>query len=154
MLAYILADFDPECAESLEDLLYGVDVERTIDDIEQLQEMSETPDIRPLSASDISAANRRHDEKLAHSPWFQLWQRYGLCCRTESPVFRWAKVKLARSSSAYNIHRGNGLAQIRPFCTSFGFRSLLLVLGRRSRDPCQRAADAKWRTNYRLQSPR
>jgi hypothetical protein len=32
--------------------------ERIIDDIEQLQEMFEAPDIRPLSASDISAANR------------------------------------------------------------------------------------------------
>lgn len=36
-----------------------MDVERIIDDIEQLQEMFEAPDIRPLSASDISAANRR-----------------------------------------------------------------------------------------------
>ena len=51
-----------------------MDVERIIDDIEQLQEMFEAPDIRPLSASDISAANRRHDEMLAHSPWFRLWQ--------------------------------------------------------------------------------
>ena len=51
-----------------------MDVERTIDDIEQLQEMFEAPDIRPLSASDISAANRRHDEMLANSPWFRLWQ--------------------------------------------------------------------------------
>jgi hypothetical protein len=33
----------------------GMDVERIIDDIEQLQEMFEAPDIRPLSASDISA---------------------------------------------------------------------------------------------------
>ena len=49
-----------------------MDVERIIDDIEQLQEMFEAPDIRPLSASDISAANRRHDEMLAHSPWFRL----------------------------------------------------------------------------------
>jgi hypothetical protein len=63
-------------------------VERIIDDIEQLQEMFEAPDIRPLSASDISAANRRHDEMLAHSPWFRLWQRYGICCRHESPVLR------------------------------------------------------------------
>jgi hypothetical protein len=45
-----------------------MDVERIIDDIEQLQEMFEAPDIRPLSASDISAANRRHDETLAHRP--------------------------------------------------------------------------------------
>ena len=65
-----------------------MDVERIIDDIEQLQEMFEAPDIRPLSASDLSAANRRHDEMLAHSPWFQLWQRYGVCCRTESSVMQ------------------------------------------------------------------
>ena len=32
-----------------------MDVERIIDDIEQLQKMFEAPDIRPLSASDISA---------------------------------------------------------------------------------------------------
>ena len=42
-----------------------MDVERIIDDIEQLQEMFEAPDIRPLSTNDISAANRRHDAKLA-----------------------------------------------------------------------------------------
>ena len=65
-----------------------MDVERIIGDIEQLQEMFEAPDIRPLSTNDISAANRRHDEMLAHSPWFQLWQRYGVCCRAESPVLR------------------------------------------------------------------
>jgi hypothetical protein len=65
-----------------------MDVERIIDDIEQLQEMFEAPDIRPLSASDIAAANRRHDEMLARSPWFQLWQRYGVCCRTESTPLR------------------------------------------------------------------
>jgi len=44
-----------------------VDVERIIDDIEQLEEMFEAPDIRPLSASDVSAANRRHDKERAHS---------------------------------------------------------------------------------------
>jgi hypothetical protein len=65
-----------------------MDVERIIDDIEQLQEMFEAPDIRPLSASDISAANRRHDERQASSPWFRLWQGFGVCCRTESPVLR------------------------------------------------------------------
>jgi hypothetical protein len=65
-----------------------MDVERIIDDIEQLQEMFEAPDIRPLSASDLADANRRHDEKQAHSPWFRLWQRYGICCRTESPVIQ------------------------------------------------------------------
>ena len=65
-----------------------MDVERIIDEIEQLEEMFEASDIRPLSASDIAAANRRHDEKLAGSPWFRLWQQYGVCCRTESPVLR------------------------------------------------------------------
>jgi hypothetical protein len=69
-----------------------MDVERTINDIEQLQEMFEAPDIRPLSASDISAANRRHDDKLANSPWFRIWKHYGVCCRTESPVFRFGEV--------------------------------------------------------------
>ena len=69
-----------------------MDVERIIDDIEQLQEMFEAPDIRPLSASDISAANRRHDEMLAHSPWFRLWQRYGVCCRSESPMLRLGEI--------------------------------------------------------------
>jgi hypothetical protein len=39
-----------------------MDVERIIDEIEQLQEMFEAPDIRP--------------------------QRYGVCCRTEFPVLR------------------------------------------------------------------
>jgi hypothetical protein len=61
-----------------------MDVERIINDIEQLREMFEAPDIRPLSPSDISAANRRHDEMLAHSPWFRLWQHFGVCCRPEA----------------------------------------------------------------------
>jgi len=64
-----------------------MDVERIIDEIEQLEEIFEAPDIT-LSASDISAANRRHDDKLAHSPWFRLWQHFGVCCRTESPTLR------------------------------------------------------------------
>lgn len=61
-----------------------MDVERIIDEIEQLQEMFEAPDIRPLSARDISAANRRHDEIQASSPWFRLWKSYGVCCRGEA----------------------------------------------------------------------
>ena len=63
-----------------------MDIERIIEDIQQLEEMFEAPDIRPLSASDISAANRRHDASLAHSPWFKLWQSFGVCCRTQAPV--------------------------------------------------------------------
>jgi hypothetical protein len=65
-----------------------MDVERIIDEIEQLQEMFEAPDIRPLNSSDISAANRRHDEMLAHSPWFRLWQHFGVCCRAEPQELR------------------------------------------------------------------
>ena len=49
----------------------GMDIERAIDDIEQLEEMFEAPDTRPLNPSDLAAANRRHDEMLAHSPWFR-----------------------------------------------------------------------------------
>jgi hypothetical protein len=70
-----------------------MDVERIIDDIEQLQEMFEAPDIRPLSTRDISAANRRHDESQANSPWFRLWQRYGVCCRAEFPLIRLGEVE-------------------------------------------------------------
>jgi hypothetical protein len=65
-----------------------MDVERIINDIEQLEEMFEAPDIRPLGASDISATNRRYDEMLAHSLSFRIWQRYGVCCRSEAPVIR------------------------------------------------------------------
>ena len=65
-----------------------MDIERIIDDIQQIEAMFEAPDIRPLSANDIAAANRRHDEALAQSPWFRLWQSYGVCCRTEAPVIR------------------------------------------------------------------
>jgi len=65
-----------------------MDVERIINDIEQLEEMFEASDIRPLRPSDISAANRRHDEMLAHSPWFRLWQHFGVCCRSEAAEFR------------------------------------------------------------------
>jgi hypothetical protein len=72
------------CKGQLAYTVARMDVERIIDDIEQLQEMFEAPDIRPLSTSDISAANRRHDEMLAHSPWFRLWQHYGVCCRPEA----------------------------------------------------------------------
>ena len=60
---------------------FVMDAEQIIDDIERLERMFAVPDTRPLSPSDISAANRRHDEMLAHSPWFRLWQQYGVCCR-------------------------------------------------------------------------
>jgi hypothetical protein len=63
-----------------------MDIERIIHDIEQLEEMFESPDIRPFRKADIAAANRRHDRALASSPWFRLWQSYGVCCRNEDPV--------------------------------------------------------------------
>ena len=72
-----------------------MDVERIIAEIEQLQEMFEAADIRPLSASDISAANRRHDEMLASSPWFRILPDFGVCCRTESPVIRPDSLRMA-----------------------------------------------------------
>jgi len=59
-----------------------MDVEQTIAEIEWLERIIAVPDNRPLSPTDLSAANRRHDEMHAHSPWFQLWQRYGVCCRS------------------------------------------------------------------------
>ena len=65
-----------------------MDTERTIAEIEWLEHVFALPDTRPQNASDLSAANRRHDEMLAHSPWFRLWKRYGVCCRPESPVLR------------------------------------------------------------------
>lgn len=70
-----------------------MDVERIIDEIQQLEEMFEAPDIRPLSASDVSAANRRHDEALQKSPWFRLWHDFGLCCRPEAAEFRVGKIE-------------------------------------------------------------
>lgn len=70
-----------------------MDAERTIAEIEWLERIYATPDSRPLSASDISAANRRHDEKQAHSPWFRLWQSYGVCCRPDPPVLQLGEVE-------------------------------------------------------------
>ena len=61
--------------------------EQTIAEIEQLERIFSMPDRRPLTASDLAAANRRHDEKLSQSPWFRLWQRYGVCCRGKTPTF-------------------------------------------------------------------
>jgi hypothetical protein len=60
-----------------------MDAENTIADIERLERIFALPDARPLTPSDISAANRRHDTALANSPWFRLWRRYGVCCRSE-----------------------------------------------------------------------
>jgi hypothetical protein len=61
---------------------------QTIAEIEWLERIFTVPDTRPLSPSDLAAANRRHDDMLAQSPWFRLWQRYGVCCRPESAPLR------------------------------------------------------------------
>jgi hypothetical protein len=65
-----------------------MDAERIIAEIEWLERILIVPDPRPLTANDLSAVNRRHDEKLANSPWFRLWRRYGICRRDESPVIQ------------------------------------------------------------------
>jgi hypothetical protein len=65
-----------------------MDTEQTIAEIEWLERIFALPDIRPLSASDLTTANRSHDDMLARSPWFRLWQRYGVCCRPEAPGLR------------------------------------------------------------------
>ena len=62
-----------------------MDVERTIAEIEWLEDIASLSDTRTFSASDIAAANRRHDEALSRSPWFRLWQSYGVCCRPADP---------------------------------------------------------------------
>ncbi|HKU25141.1 MAG TPA: hypothetical protein VJQ54_06685, partial [Candidatus Sulfotelmatobacter sp.] len=62
-------------------------------EIARLERMFALPDPRPLNGNDIAAANRRHDQQLANSPWFRLWQRYGVCCRTESPTFGLGEVE-------------------------------------------------------------
>ncbi len=59
-----------------------MNIERTITEIEWLERIFAVPDTRPRTASDLAAANRRHDDMLANSPWFRLWQRYGICSRT------------------------------------------------------------------------
>ena len=56
-----------------------MDTEQTIAEIDWLERMFALPDTRLLSANDLSAANRRHDKEHADSPWFRLWQRYGVC---------------------------------------------------------------------------
>ena len=69
-----------------------MEVEQTIAEIEWLERMLAVPDRRPLTPNDLSAANRRHDEMHANSPWFRIWQRYGICCRPASPVLHLPEV--------------------------------------------------------------
>lgn len=65
----------------------AMDGERRIADIESLERIYALPDTRPLTSNDVEAANRRHDQALANSPWFKLWQSYGICCRPAPAEF-------------------------------------------------------------------
>jgi hypothetical protein len=67
--------------------------DRTIAEIERIERMFALRDPRPLNANDLAAANHSHDEKLAHSPWFRLWQRYGVCCRADSSTARLGEIE-------------------------------------------------------------
>jgi hypothetical protein len=70
-----------------------MDTEQTIREIESLERIFAVPDTRPLKSNDLFAANRRHDEANANSPWFRLWQRYGVCCRSEPRVLRLGEIE-------------------------------------------------------------
>jgi hypothetical protein len=65
-------------------MIVTMDAEQTIAEIEWVERIFALPDARPLSPSDLAAANQRHDEMLARSPWFRLWQQFGVCCRGEA----------------------------------------------------------------------
>lgn len=62
-----------------------MDIEKTIADIELLEEIHALPDPRPITMSDREVANRIHDEIYANNPWFKLWQRYGVSSRNDPP---------------------------------------------------------------------
>jgi hypothetical protein len=64
-----------------------MDIEKTIADIEKLEQIHALPDPRPITMSDREVANRIHDEVYANNPWFKLWQRYGVSSRHEPPSF-------------------------------------------------------------------
>jgi hypothetical protein len=59
-----------------------MDAEQTITEIERLERLYALPDPRPLDSAALDFANRTHDKVHAHSPWFRLWQDFGICCRT------------------------------------------------------------------------
>jgi hypothetical protein len=55
-----------------------MNLERTISEIEWLEQLYALPDPRPLQLNDLYAANQKHDERIANNPWFKLWKRYGI----------------------------------------------------------------------------
>ncbi len=60
-----------------------MDVEKTIAEIEWLERIFALPDTRLPRLIEREAANRKHDQMYAANPWFRLWQRYGVCTRSE-----------------------------------------------------------------------
>ena len=54
-----------------------MDAERTIAEIESLERIFLEPDTRPLSPSDIAAANRRHGPIAGDSPGFGFGNSMG-----------------------------------------------------------------------------
>lgn len=70
-----------------------MDTEQTIAEIKWLERLFAVPETRPFGPTDLSVANRSHDAMLAHSPWFRIWQRYGVCCRAESPVIQLGEIE-------------------------------------------------------------
>lgn len=74
-------------------MMKPMDTEQTIAEIEWLERIFAAPGGRALPSADLSAANRRHDEALAFSPWFRLWRSYGICCRSERPDFPLGKIE-------------------------------------------------------------
>ena len=55
--------------------------------------MFEAPDIRPLSPSDISAANRRHVEVLARSRGFGFGSDMAFVADLEAPDLRLGEIE-------------------------------------------------------------
>jgi hypothetical protein len=80
----------------------GMDIERTIDEIEQLEEMFEAPDIRPLNPSDLAALNRQHDETLGHLKELLRvggWHIIGQSGKTKAPQTLMSHGTLVRATS-------------------------------------------------------
>jgi hypothetical protein len=71
-----------------------MDAEHTICEIEWLERIFAVPDTRPLSAHDLSAANRRHDEMNAHGPWFQAKSYFEKGVKTRETGNHYVKISV------------------------------------------------------------
>ena len=60
-----------------------MDAEQTIVGIECLERIFAARDTRPLHPTDLAAANRRHDEMLAHNPGFGCGGGISVCRRPD-----------------------------------------------------------------------